>query len=557
VSDVQPHRARLGRRTALRFVVSAASVSLLAACGLQAPPAATSRPTPSAPAEAAQPTTAVGSAQPTSAAGSAQPTSAAGSPQPKRGGTLRVGVAGDVARLDGQLYSSINTTWMSFDRLTAYDANLKPQPMLAESWELSSDATQLKLNLRKGVQFHTGREFTSDDVKFNVMWVRDPKVAAGALIQQSKWFTDVQTPDKYTAIFVSEQPRPAVFDFFEFFDIVDSATVQGPDRDQKLVGTGPFVQTEWVQGDHLTFKRFPNYWQKDLPYLDEIRVNIVKDPQTLSAQLEAGAVDVADMPSLIDFVRLRADQKYRALTVPSSTNVFGANATKPPTDNKLVRQALNYAIDRKRIVDVAFRGASEPLTLPWQPTSLAYDASKASAYAFDVDKAKSLLAQAGVSNVEFDITTNTSTAEWTTAAQVLQAALNDLGIKATIRPYETAAYLDQINNHKYTGMYVGSIAYASVEPVTIIGNSRHLDPSGNSNTGYTSEAYVRLWTDASTEADPNKRKALYAQINDLLLDESCVMPICSAPARMLTTASVNDIGLSQHGAFKYTSAWLS
>jgi peptide/nickel transport system substrate-binding protein len=446
---------------------------------------------------------------------------------------------------------------MSFDRLTAYDANLKPQPMLAESWELSSDNKRLKLNLRKGVTFHSGREFTSEDVKFNVMWVRDPKVAAGALIQQSKWFSDVETPDKYTAILVSDQPRPATFDFFEFFDIVDSETVQGPDRDQKLVGTGPFIQTEWIQGDHLTFKRYQNYWQKELPYLDEIRVNIVKDPQTLGAQLEAGAIDVADAPAITDFARLRDDPKYRALTVPASTNVFGSNVTKPPTDNKLVRQALNYAIDRKRIVDIAFRGASEPLTLPWQPTSLAYDASKANLYTFDMDKAKSLLAQAGVSNIEFDITTNTSTAEWTTAAQIYQNTLGQLGIKANIKPYESAAYLDQINNHKYTGIYVGSIAYASVEPVTIIGNSRHLDPTGNSNTGYTSEQYLRLWTDASTEADSAKRKALYAQINDLLLDESCVMPICSAPARMLTSSAVNNIGLTAHGAFLYNGTWLS
>jgi peptide/nickel transport system substrate-binding protein len=470
---------------------------------------------------------------------------------------LRVGVAGDVARLDGQLYSSTNTTWMAFDRLTAYDSQLKPQPMLAESWELSSDARRLKLNLRKGVQFHTGREFTSEDVKFNVMWVRDPKVAAGALVQQSKWFTDVETPDKYTAILVSEQPRPAVFDFFEFFNIVDSVTVQSDERDRKLVGTGPFVQTDWLQGDHVTFQRFANYWQKDLPYLEGVKVNILKDPQTLVAQLEAGALDIADMPPLVDFARLRGDAKFRALTVPSSTSVIGSNVTKPPTDNKLVRQALNYAMDRQRMVEIAFRGAAEPLTLPWQPTSLAYDKDKQSIYSFDLDKSRSLLNQAGASNLEIDITINTGTAEWNTVAQIFQSSLNTLGIKANIRAYESAAYLDQINNHKYTGAYVGSIAYASVEPVTIIGNSRHLDPTGNSNTGYTSEEYLRLWTTASTEPDPAKRKALYGQINDLLLQESCVMPICSAPARMLMTTMVNDVGPTQHGSILYNATWLS
>ena len=541
------HPTRLGRRAALRLILSTAGISVLAAC--------TPAPGPSAPTPA-PPTPVTGQSTPAAATAGGQPTPAAAA-KPKRGGTLRIGVAGDVARLDGQLYSSINTTWMSFDRLTAYDAQLKPQPMLAESWELSTDAKRLKLNLRKGVQFHTGREFTSEDVKFNVLWVRDPKVAAGALVQQSKWFTDVETPDKYTAILVSDQPRPAAFDFFEFFDIVDSATVQGPERDQKLVGTGPFVQTEWVQGDHLTFQRFANYWQPSLPYLDGVHVNILKNPQSLVAQLEAGALDIADMPSLIDFARLRTDTNYTALTVPSSTNVFGSNVTRPPTDNKQVRQALNYAMDRKRMVEIAFRGQGEPLTLPWQPTSLAYDASKQNAYPYDLDKARSLLSQAGASNLELDITLNTATAEWNEAAQIYQSTLNTLGIKANIKQYDTAAYLDQINNHKYTGIYVGSIAYASVEPVTIIGNSRHLDPTGNSNTGYTSEQYLKLWSTASTEPDAGKRKAIYAQINDLLIDESCVMPICSAPARMLTSGGVHDIGLTQHGAFVYNSTWLA
>jgi peptide/nickel transport system substrate-binding protein len=541
----RPHLTRFDRRAALRLILSTTGISILAAC--------TPAPAAPVPTVGPPPKPATGQATPAQPA----PAAASGAGQPKRGGTLRVGVAGDVARLDGQLYSSTNTTWMSFDRLTAYDAQLKPQPMLAESWELSTDAKRLKLNLRKGVQFHTGRELTSEDIRFNVMWVRDPKVAAGALVQQSKWFTDVETPDKYTAILVSEQPRPAAFDFFEFFNIVDSVTVQGPERDQKLVGTGPFVQTEWLQGDHVTFQRFANYWQNGLPYLEGVRVNILKDNQSLVAQLEAGSLDVTDMPSLIDFARLRSDPKYRALTVPASTNVFGSNVTKPPTDNKLVRQALNYAMDRKRMVEIAFRGQAEPVTLPWQPTSLAYDASKQSAYPFDIDKARSLLSQAGVSNLEFDITLNTSNAEWSSAAQIYQSTLSSLGIKANIKPYEAAAYLDQINNHKYTGIYVGSIAYASVEPVTIIGNSRHLDPTGNSNTGYTSEQYVKLWSTASTEPDAAKRKALYAQINDLLLDESCVMPICSAPARMLTSGAVNDIGLTQHGTFVYNSTWLA
>jgi peptide/nickel transport system substrate-binding protein len=530
------------RRAVLRALGLGAGVALVAACGPITPSAApTAAPAPPA----------AGTSVSGVSASAPAPTAAA---QPKRGGTLRVGQVGDAARLDGQLVTAVNATWMPFDRLTAYDADLKPQPMLAESWEFSSDFKKLKLNLRKGVQFHNGRDLTSDDVKWNIEYVRDPKVAAGALILQSNWFTSIETPDKYTVVLGSEQPRPATFDFFEFFDIVDRDTASAM---QTLVGTGPFKFVEWAQGDHLLFRRNENYWQSALPYLDEVRVNIHADGQALVVQLESGQLDIADMPPLADFARLGKDSNYRALQVPSGTNVIGANTTKAPTDNKLVRQALNYAIDRKRIVDSVFKGSGTPETLPWEPSSLAFDAAKNNAYPFDLEKARGLLAQAGLGNLEFDLVMTAGNRQNNELAQLYQANLASIGIKLNIQPYQTATYLDQINNHKYTGVYIGTIAYASMEPVTRMANSRHLDPSGNSNTGYTSPQYVQLFNAGSAEPDNAKRKALYAQVNDLFLDESAVMPISSAPSRMLTRANVRDIGLSQHGAFLYNAAWLA
>ncbi|MBV9577048.1 MAG: ABC transporter substrate-binding protein, partial [Chloroflexi bacterium] len=482
----------LSRRAALRVLGLGAAGGLLAACAPSAPGASSPTSVPAAASTPAAAGAAVSVAQATPAA------AATTASQPKRGGSLKVGQIGDAARLDGQLVTTVDATWMPYDRLTAYDANLKPQPMLAESWDFSSDFKQLKLNLRQGVQFHSGREFTSDDVKWNLMHVQDPKVAAGALILQSKWYTSVETPDKYTVILGSDQPRPATFDFFEFFDIVDSETADGM---QTLVGTGPFKFVEWAQGDHMLFARNPNYWQSGLPYLDEVRIVIQKDGQAMMLQLESGALDAADGPPLPDFARLANDSDYTEWTVPSGTNVIGVNTTQPPTDNKLVRQALAYALDRQRIVSTIYSGTGTPQALPWESNSLAFDATKNSAYAFDLDKAKSVLTQAGASNLAFDLVTTTGSQETDSLAQLYQANLATLGITVTIRPYDTATYLDQINNHKYTGAYIGVIAYAGMEPVTRMANSRHLDPSGNSNTGYTSPEYVQLFNEASSEPD--------------------------------------------------------
>jgi peptide/nickel transport system substrate-binding protein len=190
--------------------------------------------------------------------------------QPKTGGTLRFAATADVPNLDGHQRSAAltDTVWTAYDRLIQYDANGKVQPMMAETRDLSSDFKQIKFNLRKGVQFHTGRELTSDDVKWNILRARDPKVASGSYVTWSNWFTGIETPDKNTLVLATDAPRPSMFDFFEWLNILDPVTMEGPDAKTKSVGTGPFVFVEWKQGESLTFARNANYWQTGKPSID-------------------------------------------------------------------------------------------------------------------------------------------------------------------------------------------------------------------------------------------------------------------------------------------------
>src|SRR4051812_22845880 len=222
--------ASLSRRRVLKLGAGTAVLGLIAACGPISSPSTSSAPAPQT----------GGTPQSSGPGAAAAPTTSA---QPKRGGTLRIGRSNEPSNLDGHLISpyAVNSTWMALDRLTAYDEKLQPQPRLAESWELSSDATRLKLNLRHGVTFHTGRDFTSEDVKYNLLRVRDPKVGAAQLLAFSAWFTDIQTPDKYTVILKTDVPRVGIFDALEYLHIVDQPTVEGPDARNKVVGTGPFM----------------------------------------------------------------------------------------------------------------------------------------------------------------------------------------------------------------------------------------------------------------------------------------------------------------------------
>ena len=179
---------KLSRRRALGLVASGLGTVVVASCAPVAPS-----------------TTATSS--PPSNAG-ATPAAAGAPPKPKSGGTLRFGSDVDVNRLDphfrlGDIYYTV------YDRLTQYDVNHNVQPMLAESWDISSDFMSIKFNLRKGVLFHNGAELDSNAVKFNSERARD---LPNTQLDEAKWWTSIETPDKYTVIFKSDKPRPLAFD---------------------------------------------------------------------------------------------------------------------------------------------------------------------------------------------------------------------------------------------------------------------------------------------------------------------------------------------------------
>jgi peptide/nickel transport system substrate-binding protein len=477
---------------------------------------------------------------------------------PRTGGTLRTAVVGDPPSLEVHvlLPTLYETVWLVYDRLIAYDDKLVPQPQLAESWDQSADQTSIKLNLRKGVQFHSGREFTSDDVKYNLLRVRDPKVGAGTFVNQSNWFSGIDTPDKYTVVLTSETPRPLTFDFFQYFNIVDKDAMESADARSKAVGTGPFSLVEWVPGDHLQFARNPNYWQTGRPYLDAIHATILNDPQAMISQLEGNAVDAIKSPPLTDFGRLKSDPGYQALAHPNAGIVFcfGVNVLNPPLDDKRVRQALNYAIDRKRFADSVMFGLGRPQALPWAPGSPPYDAALEQAYAFDLNKAKSLLGEAGVSNLEMDLLLTTS-AEGNSMAQIYQADLASIGIKLNIRTLESAAWLDQVNNRKYVGAYWATSTRANLLPGSMLSSSKLSDPLNN-NSGFKNDQYTQLINAATSEPDPAKQKQVYQQLNQLVLDASFFMIVSSDPPTMLARANVHNIVPQTFGGFGYTDAWV-
>jgi peptide/nickel transport system substrate-binding protein len=530
----------LTRRAALQLVFAGAGATVLAACG------------------AGQQRSDAVVNTPPSAAGATTP--AATGAQPKSGGTLRYGLASPLTSI-WPMFSGTEGTQDTYDKLMTYDTNLQPVPLLVESWDLASDYKQIKLNLRKGVQYHSGREFTSDDVKYTLQRATEPtKTSPLSLVGLAQgWMTE--TPDKYTAVIKSDQTRLNVFDFLTQIRVGDKDTLEGPDNKSKANGTGPFAMVEWIPGERVTFMRHKNYWQKGLPYLDGYQVAFSRDGQAMLASLEAGASDFVNYPLASEAIRLGKDSRFQmqAIYDVGSHYAIWMNTAVPPLNNKMVRQALNYAIDRQRFIDTALGGlVGAPMNLPWPTYSPAYEASKNTTYPFDLEKARSLLAAAGVPT--FDTVINYATvgevAEFSTMAQIYQADLAKIGVTASIQPLDNATWTDSAVKAMYKGLAIGHPGGFGAQDATS-GLQTGAFGIANTFTNFKDDDYTNTVKAAATELEMAKRKQLYSRINDIILDNCFTMPLCSLLQVSVSSNKVHGIIRERSGGgLNLTSTWM-
>ncbi len=533
---------RVTRRAVLRVGVGSAALALLAACQ----PATPAQPSASAPTVSTGPTpAAVSSTQ-------------VGGGQPRSGGTLRMGIPGGIITLDGHNYAGTPHVFHVWDRLVVQDEQLNIQPRLAESWQINPDYTRIQLNLRKGVQFHTGREMTSDDVAWNLNRVRDPSVGGGIFANFVSILASVDTPDKYTVVLNATQPYPWVAVLLQTLNILDPVTMQSPDGVNKPVGTGPFTFVDYAQGDHLTLKKNPNYWRTGLPHLDQLHFGIFSDPQAMVAQLEGGALDAANQPPLRDAVRLRSDPHYQAVfnQAGGGSYVFPFNTSVAPANSKLLRQALWYGLDRQRIVDSTLLGVGRVSDLPWYPSSPGYEEAKTRTYTFDLDRAKALLSQAGATNLSVDLSFTTALPEFASMAQIFQADLAKIGVTLNIKPTEPAQIAQRVYTLNYSGLAaLGLSLFGQLHPGLFGLASPYYGPLNNW-TGFKDEQYSALATAIATEVDPTRAKQAFANWNDYVLDQAFLISVATSPQRFVTTTAVQGLAYDMANILDATEAWI-
>jgi peptide/nickel transport system substrate-binding protein len=554
------------------------AASLLAACSPGAPPAPAKPAEAPKPAEPAKPAAPAAPAptQPVAAAikpgQSSAPTAApavavkpteapAAKPAagtPKKGGKLVVGQVGDNSNFEPFIQQPTTFPYLEqlFDSPIRYDDKIKPAPSLAESWKLSDDGKSLTMKIRQGVKFSTGREVTAEDVNFSVERAKDPKV--GALFRpQAVLVTKQEAPDKYTAVWHFNSAFPGAFDLLARQWVVDKDSVKENDWKKRSIGTGPFVWTDWQPGERAVMKKNPNFWQKDLPHLDEIEVRSFGDANALAANLEAGSVDVVSRLPLSEVARLKQNPNIVAYQAPVRV-MFDVllQSVKPPFNNKLLRQAINFAIDRERFVRTVLQGLSVPTSQPFPAHSWAHFPEIDKKYTFDLDKAKALVTQAGFPN-GLDFTIMTASArqkELRDLAQIIAADLAKINVRAKIEDVEPAVYDPR---HLAGEFEMATHAYgrANLDPSTLFRGAAAWH-AGTGMTKFDTPDYRRLMEDAESSYNVDERKPKYKKLVEYIQDESFVIPLAPNPEFYVMRKRVQGFVADGEANMSIRNTWL-
>jgi peptide/nickel transport system substrate-binding protein len=271
---------------------------------------------------------------------------------------------------------------------------------------------------------------------------------------------------------------------------------------------------------------------------------------------------VVKIPLVDDYVRLKSDSTYQAVIHPASGTFYqiGFNCARAPFDDKRVRQAFNYAMDRKRFAETVMKGTAEPINLPWASTSPAYDASRNSVYTYDLDKARALLKEAGVGKFETGILVNGIGApQMLSFSQIFQDSLAQIGVTLKLQNVEPAIWVDTLINKKpdYTGMWAGTDQIAQLHPSTLF----QLSPGWrlqNNHSAFTHDTWTSLVNSALQETDPTRQKQVYGQLNDFILDQSFSVPIATYPITVLMNAKVKNVVYQLHNSgLSLTDTWLA
>lgn len=500
---------------------------------------------------------------------------------PKPGGTLIFGRGGDSVALDPGMVTdgeSLNVTDHLFDNLVTYkEGTTELIPALAKSWKVSADGLVYTFSLREGVKFHDGESFDAASVVFTFMRQKDknhPAYKYGApyvyfeSLGLNELIKQVKALDPLTVEFTLNR-KDATFLAclgMQAFGIVSPKAVLAKKEQfsRQPIGTGPYKFVNWIKNQKIVLQSNEQYWGEK-PYLQKVIFKSVPDNGTRLLEMMAGKIHVMDNPNPDDVKTLKeklGDKVNLAKLQGLNVGYLALNNKKKPFDNVLVRQAIHHAINKKAIIESVYSGQGSQAKNPMPPTMWGYN-DQIENYSYDVEKAKKLLAQAGLAK-GFETTIwampvpRPYMPDGRKVAESIQGDLAKVGINAKIVSYEWGTYLEKTQNGQHDMALLGWTADIG-DPdnflYVLLDKDNAVAPAQNISF-YESDSLHKILLQAKQANTHEERVKLYKMAQEIIHKDSPMIPIAHSIDVVPLSAKVKGFIMDPTGRRRFKRVWL-
>lgn len=458
--------------------------------------------------------------------------------------TILVGKAEESVGWDPALVtasSSFELMAAVYETLIIFDDDGQPMSILAESWEQPDDTTYV-FKLREGVTFHNGNPLTAEDVVFSFERLMDPD-AGSVWASQFEPVESVEATDDLTVTFNLNQS------YGPFLSVLTAGYTailpNSPDTDfqTEMIGTGAYKIEEHVQDTHTILVAHEGYWREGQPATPNLRYNIMPEESARLAAVRTGEINLTSMVDPVTIDTARTDDGVVVLEQDTSDYyLLGFNTAEAPFDNVQVRQALSMAIDRQAIIDSVFFGSGQ-VSGPLAPTlgDWALPLEDLPNYAVDLDGARALLEEAGMSDLTFSITVGSNRTEFVNIALVIQDQLKEIGVNVELDQVEWGTFIEKWSSRDFQSFV--SFNGSGNDPDRALYPTLVTDGSVNAFQ-YSNADLDELLAEARALADFDERKAVYNEAEVLIAEEAPIIFIATRTGHFATSADVNGFAPS-------------